>query len=136
MKKSFIYLLLAFFMISGLNVFADTTNNTQTTVQKNTIKASSSPYLDSNNGIITVAELKDIEDGEYITLKGYITKRIKKKKFLFKDSTGEIILEIDKKINNQLAGVNENTLVEIYGEYDREHFEKNKIEVKKITIVE
>ncbi len=135
MKKSYIYLLMAFFAISGLNAYADVSGYTQTVAQNTTVKKSNSPYLDNNGDVITVADLKNIKDDEYVTLRGYIIKKIRKEKYLFKDSTGEITLDIDKKINSQLKNVDENTLVEVYGEYDKEHFEKNKIDVKKVTIV-
>lgn len=122
-------------MVSGLNTFADVTGYTQTVAQNTTLKKSNSPYLDNNGDVITVADLKNIKDDEYVTLRGYIIKKIRKEKYLFKDSTGEITLDIDKKINSQLKNVDENTLVEVYGEYDKEHFEKNKIDVKKVSIV-
>ena len=126
---------MAFFAISGLNAYADVSGYTQTVAQNTTVKKSNSPYLDNNGDVITVADLKNIKDDEYVTLRGYIIKKIRKEKYLFKDSTGEITLDIDKKINSQLKNVDENTLVEVYGEYDKEHFEKNKIDVKKVTIV-
>ena len=122
-------------MVSGLNTFADVTGYTQIVAQNTTAKKSNSPYLDNNGDVITVADLKNIKDEEYITLRGYIIKKIRKEKYLFKDSTGEITLDIDRKINSQLKNVDENTLVEVYGEYDKEHFERNKIDVKKVTII-
>ena len=135
MKKSCICLLFAFLTISSLNAFADVIGYTQTVAQNTTPKKSKSPYLDNNSDVITIKDLKNIKDDEYITIRGYIVKKIKKEKYLFKDSTGEIILDIDKKINNQLKNVDKDTLVEIYGEYEKELFEKDKIEVKRITIV-
>lgn len=136
MKRSYIYLLLAFFIVSGLDAFADVAGHIQTVAQNNTMaKKSNSPYLDSKGDVVTVADLKNIKDDEYVTLRGYIVKKIKKEKYLFKDSTGEITLDIDKKINNQLKNVDEKTLIEVYGEYDKEYIEKNEIDVKKITIV-
>ena len=135
MKKSCIYLLFTFLAISSLNAFADVIGYTQIVAQNTTLKKPKSPYLDNNGDVITIKDLKNIEDDEYITIRGYIVKKIKKEKYLFKDSTGEIILDIDKKINNQLENVDKDTLVEIYGEYEKELFGKDEIDVKRITIV-
>jgi len=134
MKKGYVYLLLSFFMIGGLNAFAEVSGFVQT-AQNTATAESNSPYLDDYSGVIKIADLKNARDDEYVTIRGYVVKRIKKDKYLFKDSTGEVILEIDKKINSQLKNVDENTLVEVYGEYDKEYFARNKIDVKKITIV-
>lgn len=136
MKKACVYLFLGFLAIGTVDAFADVSGYMQVAA-RNTKRRSNnnSPYLESNSKVITVEDLKNARDDENVTLKGYIIKKIKKEKYLFKDSTGEITIEIDSKINNQLKNVDENTLVEIYGEYDKEYFGRSEIDVKKITIV-
>lgn len=93
--------------------------------------------INTGDVITTVAELNNTQDDSYITLKGYITKKLKHEKYLFQDSTGEVVLDIDKKINKQLKGVDEKTLVEVYGEFDKKdsYDEKHELDVKKVTIL-
>lgn len=93
----------------------------------------SSPYLNVQK--FTVRELKSVHDDEYVVLEGYIVKKIKNETYLFRDSTGEIKLDIDNDINYLLKNVNERTLVEISGEYERNTFEPDEIEVENIKIL-
>lgn len=87
------------------------------------------------NDIITVKKLKTMKDDSYAIIEGFIVKQISDEKFLFKDETGEIVLDIDNDLMYQLKNVGKNTLVEIYGELDKNIFGRDEFEVKRITII-
>ena len=69
-----------------------------------------------------------------ITLRGYIEKRIKSDKYLFRDSTGTVEIEIDDDDWHGVT-VGPQDLVEITGEVDR-GWMSVKIDVKRIWKVQ
>jgi uncharacterized protein (TIGR00156 family) len=79
---------------------------------------------------ITVAEAKNLRDDTPVTLRGKIERFLGDEKYLFSDSTGKIVIEIDNKIWGNLS-VDENEAVEINGEIDKE-LRENEVEVKTI----
>lgn len=67
----------------------------------------------------TVSQAKKMSDDTYVTLQGKIIKHLGKDKYLFKDNTGEITIEIDHdKWRGETAGANDQ--VEIHGEVDKD----------------
>lgn len=80
--------------------------------------------------ITTVVQAKEMRDDSKVTLQGTIIKQLGKEKYLFKDKTGEIIIEID---DDDWRGVTAgpNDLVEIYGEVDKDW---NSVEIDVDTI--
>ena len=87
----------------------------------------------SQDKATTVASVKTFADNSYISLQGNIVSKIGKEKYLFKDSTGTITVEIDDKV---WAGttVNANDTVKITGEVDQD-FNSLSLEVDTISIV-
>ncbi|MDR2199817.1 MAG: NirD/YgiW/YdeI family stress tolerance protein [Deltaproteobacteria bacterium] len=67
----------------------------------------------------TVAEALTLRDDSPVILQGNIVRSVGNEKYILKDSTGEITVDIDDKL---WAGrtVNPETKVEIHGEIDRE----------------
>ena len=100
-------------------------------------KAAKGGFSDGTNSasaITTVAQALKMKDDTYATLRGNIVKQVKHEKYLFKDATGEIIVEID---DDDWGGVTvgPNDTVELIGEIDKDF---NKIEfdvdiVKKVN---
>ena len=82
----------------------------------------------------TVKQAKSMDDDAQVALKGYIIQRIGSDKYLFRDDTGDIILDIsDRRWEGQQITAAD--LVEIYGEVDKDSFGRKmeiKIEVKQI----
>ena len=72
-----------------------------------------------------VKEALKMRDDSYVTVRGNIVKRLTDDKYLFKDATGEIVVEID---NEGWAGVTvgPDDTVELSGEIDRDF---NKVEL-------
>ncbi|MDR0867144.1 MAG: NirD/YgiW/YdeI family stress tolerance protein [Planctomycetota bacterium] len=73
---------------------------------------------------------KKLPDDTMVILQGTIIQSLGDEKYLFRDSSGEIVIDIDRKVWRGLsAGINDR--VEIYGEVDVEHGDIE-IEVKTI----
>ncbi len=85
--------------------------------------------------LTTVSEvLKNPVDDQEVVLRGQIIKKIKKKHYEFKDSTGTIRTEIDHKLFYNTK-ITDKSIVEIYGEVDKHFLKSPEIDVKKLTII-
>ncbi|WP_428357465.1 YgiW/YdeI family stress tolerance OB fold protein [Methyloprofundus sp.] len=87
---------------------------------------SSSAYADfvgpgASSYLVTVQAAYDLEDDETVILEGYLVSKVQKEVYVFKDSTGEIDVEIDDKILNNFK-VTPDMLIRIRGEVDRDWF--------------
>lgn len=85
---------------------------------------------------ITVKEImQNHYDDMKVDVKGYLVKRLSHDKYLFKDGTGEIIVDIDEKYMPH-TNITPKTLVRIYGEIDVKYkFNKIEIDAHRIEIV-
>ncbi|MBM3617944.1 MAG: NirD/YgiW/YdeI family stress tolerance protein [Alphaproteobacteria bacterium] len=82
----------------------------------------------------TVADvLKTAKDDTYVQLQGHIIAQVGEEKYTFKDKTGEIRVEIDKK--DFTAKVDDKTLVEIRGEFEKDFLQSPEIDVDSIVVV-
>ncbi len=84
--------------------------------------------------LVTVAELKDLRDDARVTLQGTIINQLSREKFTFRDTSGEVVVEIDREVWRRLSeSISENDRVEIYGEVDKERLgTRVEIDVKSI----
>src|SRR5262245_56034759 len=81
----------------------------------------------------TIAEvLKDPIDDQAVVLKGHLTKKVGKEKYMFADGTGEIRVEIDDK-DFPAQKVDEKTRIEIRGDVEKDFMESPEIDVDAIT---
>lgn len=96
MKKIFIHTLLSLFSIS--NVFA--------------------AGFSGNADKLSVIEALKQPDDSYVIVEGNIVKRISSDKYLFKDSTGTMTVEIDNEIWGNID-VSEKDTLELSGEIER-----------------
>lgn len=81
--------------------------------------------------ITTVSQIDSLSDDTHVVLEGVILKHLGGEKYLFKDSTGEIEIEID---HDDWRGVSvgpEDTVI-LYGEIDHHHFKATDIDVDRI----
>jgi uncharacterized protein (TIGR00156 family) len=69
--------------------------------------------------VVTVADAKKLWDDSRVTLQGTIVRQVSREHYIFRDSSGEITVEIDRKAWRGLT-IGENDRVEIYGEVDHE----------------
>lgn len=84
--------------------------------------------------LVSVEDLRNFQDDARVKLIGNITEEVGDEEYTFKDSTGEVVIEIDRKIWGLLI-ITENDEVEIIGEVDLErgrHGERLEIDVKSI----
>ena len=68
------------------------------------------------------------------TLEGYIVQQVKHEKYMFRDSTGEMLVEIDDEVFKGQR-VDPKTKVRIDGELERDFMEKDKVDVYNLTIL-
>ena len=85
--------------------------------------------------ITTVAQAKSAWDDTPVVLIGHIVSRAggDHEHYLFRDSTGEIVVDIDDKLFMGRT-VTPQTTVRLYGEVDKELMERTKIDVKSFEI--
>jgi uncharacterized protein (TIGR00156 family) len=83
----------------------------------------------------TVAEANRMRDDRSVVLTGYIVRHIREDYYLFRDDTGEIRVEIDRRAWGGL-NVSENDLIEIRGEIDRDwyRFFRRTVEVRSVRL--
>ena len=85
-------------------------------------------FQDNGSSVTSATAVKEalrMRDESYVTIRGNIVKRLTDDKYLFRDATGEIVVEID---NEDWAGVTvgPDDTVELSGEIDRDF---NKVEL-------
>lgn len=102
------------------------------------ILASSSLFGQSQGGFtgamvskITAVEAKELSDDTPVILEGNIVKHLGSHKYMFKDETGEITVEIKSK-NWSGVRVGEDDKVILYGEVDKD-WNSFEIEVDKVV---
>lgn len=90
----------------------------------------------STAGISTVAQAKSARDDSPCVLTGNIVQRMPgdNEHYLFRDSTGEILVEIDDELFMGRT-VTPETQIRIYGEVDNEVFERTKVDVKNLEVL-
>jgi uncharacterized protein (TIGR00156 family) len=73
-------------------------------------------------------------DDQEVLFRRKLLKKLSSDKYLFSDGTGEIRIEID---NDDFPGqkVSESTVVEIYGEIEKDYLETPEIDVERLIIV-
>ena len=88
-------------------------------------------FVDENETILTVEQVEDLRDDTFVILEGNIVKSLGDEKYLFKDSTGTIEVEIDDEgWGGQSVGPKD--VIKIYGDVDRGIFE-TEIDVDRIV---
>lgn len=83
---------------------------------------------------VTVADAKKLREDSKVIIQGNIVGSLGNERYLFKDNTGEITVEIDYEVWNGLS-VDENDRVEIYGEIDIERGKKE-VDAKFIKVID
>ncbi|MDY7548395.1 NirD/YgiW/YdeI family stress tolerance protein [Glaciimonas sp. Gout2] len=79
--------------------------------------------------------LDDGKDDQYVTLTGKLISHGGSKNYVFADATGEIKTKISPKYFPANQTINENTVVEITGEFDKNRFGPSKLEVNQIKVI-
>ena len=82
----------------------------------------------------TAAQALTMRDDTYVILRGNIVRSVGKDKYIFKDATGEITVDIDNHIWGG-RNVTPQSNVEIYGEVDRDFMEPPEIDVTRLNVL-
>ena len=82
---------------------------------------------------ITVKQALSARDDAIVVLVGKIITSLGDEKYIFADSTGEVMIEIDDEDWHGIK-VTPNDTIQIVGEVDKEFMEKTKIDVKSFTV--
>lgn len=85
----------------------------------------------ANQTKVTAAEAAKLSDDTNVILTGKIEQKLGDEKYMFKDASGTIIVEIDDEDWKGVT-VSPQDTVEIYGEVDTDMFEPSKVDVESI----
>jgi uncharacterized protein (TIGR00156 family) len=90
----------------------------------------------SNVPLMTAKELLDKgRDDQYVKLQGKLLSHKGGEHYEFADQSGRITVEIDDEDFPQGVSIDQNTVVELIGEFDKETFGESTLEVKQIKVV-
>ncbi len=90
-------------------------------------------FVDANASLTTAAKAKDLKDDSWVKLRGNITERLSDDRYVFRDASGTVNVEIDdKRWNGQTISPQDK--VEIQGKVDKD-WNEFEIEVKQINKV-
>jgi len=90
-------------------------------------------FADKNAVVTTVAKAKEMKDDSWVKLRGNITERVSDDRYVFRDASGTVNVEIDDKHWNGQTYTPQDQ-VEIQGKVDKE-WNDFEIEVKQIAKV-
>ena len=71
-------------------------------------------------GVVDIKDVMNMYDEQTVTVRGNIVRQLSDDKYLFKDRTGELVVEIDYKYWNGLQ-VSEKDVLELTGEIDKDY---------------
>ena len=127
MRNIALFLILSAFSIPALAAFEQTQANTN----KGGFKGPGAQAI-----ITTVAQAKSARDDAKCELIGSIIEQLPGDDdlYLFKDSTDEIVIELDDDLFKGRTVTPQNQ-IRIYGEVDNDAFEKTQIDVKKFDVI-
>ncbi len=83
--------------------------------------------------MITISEAVNLPDDSPVKVSGKIQKSLGNEKYLFKDATGTVIIEIDEEEWNGVNATPETEIV-IVGEIDKGMLEETEIDVETVTL--
>ena len=101
---------------------------TQTQAQNQTQQGG---FVDNSVSPTTVAKAKELKDDSWVKLRGNITERLSDDRYVFRDASGTVNVEIEQKRWNG-QNVTPQDQVEIQGKVDKD-WNEFEIEVKQIT---
>lgn len=82
---------------------------------------------------VSVAQLKDVADDNWVTLEGKLVKHLGGENYLFRDASGEVEVEVDQKVWRGTE-VGPEDLIRIRGEVDHS-WNKTEVEVESLEKV-
>lgn len=103
-----------------------------------TSKPAATGYTGPSSVAMTTAKelLANGKDDQYAKLKGKLTSHKGGEDYEFTDASGKITVEIDAKHFPQGVNIDQNTVVELAGEFDKETFGESTFDVKQVKIAQ
>ena len=128
-------LLAAFFLASCDSGDSNSSRN----VGQNPITPNSNPTYPSQpqGQLVTVSQLSGLPHKTYVLLQGYIVNQVWGEYYTFRDSTGEVVIEIERKVLRVTPLPGPSERVELYAKVEWEWDKRNggaylEVEVKSI----
>lgn len=91
-----------------------------------------SPHI---GGKVTVAQVAEIRPGTRVILTGNFVQRYRDDVYRFRDETGEILVEVDRRLwRNRL--IEPHTSVQVTGEVERSLLRARRVEAERIVVLE
>lgn len=92
-------------------------------------------FVGGPTAVTTVKNVLDnAHDDQLVILEGFLTKQVRHEKYMFRDATGEILVEVDDEVF-QGQRVDPKTKIRIEGEFENELLQKGEVDVHRLTIV-
>ena len=103
-----------------------------------TTKPAATGYTGPSSVAMSTAKdlLANGKDDQYAKLKGKLTSHKGGEDYEFTDASGKITVEIDAKHFPQGVNIDQNTLVELTGEFDKETFGESSFDVKQVKVAQ
>jgi len=103
-----------------------------------TSKPAATGYTGPSSVAMTTAKelLANGKDDQYAKLKGKLTSHKGGEDYEFTDATGKITVEIDAKHFPQGVNIDQNTIIELTGEFDKETFGESTFDVKQVKVAQ
>ena len=103
-----------------------------------TSKPAATGYTGPSSVAMTTAKelLANGKDDQYAKLKGKLTSHKGGEDYEFTDASGKITVEIDAKHFPQGVNINQNTIIELTGEFDKETFGESTFDVKQVKVAQ
>ena len=103
-----------------------------------TTKPAATSYTGPSSVAMSTAKdlLANGKDDQYAKLKGKLTSHKGGEDYEFTDASGKITVEIDAKHFPQGVNIDQNTLVELTGEFDKETFGESTFDVKQVKVAQ
>lgn len=103
-----------------------------------TSKPAATGYTGPSSVAMTTAKelLANGKDDQYAKLKGKLTSHKGGEDYEFTDASGKITVEIDAKHFPQGVNIDQNTIIELTGEFDKETFGESTFDVKQVKVAQ
>lgn len=102
-------------------------------------KAAAAPAGYAGPSSVPLMTAKDVlakaRDDQYVKVKGKLTSHKGGEDYEFTDASGKMTVEIDAKHFPAGLAIDQNTLVELTGEFDKETFGESTMDVKQVRVV-
>lgn len=91
-------------------------------------------FIQDTPEIMNVVDVKELKDDSAVIIQGHIIQQLEEDKYLFKDETDEVVVDIDKKAWNNVD-VRSSDIIQLKGKVDKDFADDVEIDVEKVSLV-